>query len=89
MCRRVAADEQAVAACVFALNMSSVWHILRRAYIIPGVLGCQSLSTPHRHRLEDALAGGGGGVNLSRGERGEGEGGGGRHTHLNLCLLRD
>lgn len=33
-------------ACVFALNMSSVWHILRRAYIMLGVLGCWSLSHP-------------------------------------------
>lgn len=41
-----AADEQAVAARVFALNMSSVWHILRRAYIMLGVLGCRPLSHP-------------------------------------------
>lgn len=32
--------------CVFALNMSSVWHIPRRAYIMLAVLGCQSLSHP-------------------------------------------
>lgn len=41
-----AADKQAVAGCVFALNMSSVWHILRHAYITLGVLGCWLLSHP-------------------------------------------
>lgn len=43
-----ATDEQAVAVCVcvFVLNMSSVWHIPRRACIMLAALGCQSLSHP-------------------------------------------